>query len=199
MTKSAPLSSELKHLIGRKFLMAALSLLGLGLCAAFLVIQLKDELDIATQIVFSTVGIGGVAALLFITDAFVSPFPPDSLLILISASRYHEIWPWLIPLLGLLSSVAGCVGYGCGLYFSKHDWAVAWFGKFRKKSEASIRRFGPWGVAIGALTPLPFSITCWGAGLLHVPFQSVWPSCLLRVPRYVVYYVVIAYSPQLFS
>lgn len=199
MSKSPPLSSELRSLIGKKFLLAAMSLFGLGLAAAFLVVNLKSELNAVTEAVFSSVGLGGVAAMLFITDAFVSPFPPDSLLILIAASKYHQNWPILIPILGLVSAVAGCVGYGCGLYFSNHSWAVTWFGNFRAKSEASIRRYGPWGVAIGALTPVPFSITCWGAGLLHVPFRSVWPSCLLRVPRYVVYYAVIAYFPILFS
>lgn len=199
MSTLPPASPELKRLIGRKFLLALISLIGLGLGAAFLMVHFRTELELTTQAIFDTVGLSGLAAVLFLSDALVSPIPPDSILILISASPYHADWPLLIPALGLLSSAAGCLGYAGGRYFSEHPRAIAWFGQFRARGEANIQKFGPWGVALGALTPLPFSITCWGAGLLHLPFKNVWPSSLLRVPRYVVYYAAIAYFPRLFS
>jgi membrane protein YqaA with SNARE-associated domain len=60
-----------------------------------------------------------------------------------------------------------------------------------------IDRYGYWAVALGALTPIPFSITCWSAGMLRLGFGRFLLVALLRVPRFVGYYVVIAYSSEL--
>jgi membrane protein YqaA with SNARE-associated domain len=62
-----------------------------------------------------------------------------------------------------------------------------------------VQRYGRLTVALGALTPLPFSITCWCAGGLGMPLARFLPVSLLRVPRYVVYYLAIAYADQLAS
>ena len=194
-----PPHAELVRLIRKNLLAALGSLIVLGGIAALLMIRFRPQLDMVTEAVFAQVGIGGLVALLFFTDAFVSPFPPDSVLILIAASPYHDSWMTLIPSIGLVSSAAGAVGYTCGSYLSHKSWAVTSVGSFRRKSERMIHRYGSWGVAIGALTPLPFSITCWGAGLLHVPFRKIWFSLLLRIPRYFVYYAVIAYAPQIWG
>ncbi len=199
MVPPAPPTSDLKSLIRKNFLNALVALIVLGGLAALLMIHFRPQVDAATKYVFDSVGIGGLVLLLFITDAFVSPFPPDSVLILIAASPYHDRWLWMIPAIGGVSSLAGLLGYSCGKYLSTKGWAESWLGSFRNKSEALIVRYGPHAVAIGALTPLPFSITCWGAGLLRVPLAKVWPSLLLRIPRYFVYYAVIAYSPRIFG
>jgi membrane protein YqaA with SNARE-associated domain len=173
---------------------AALSLLLLGGLTAFLMSHFRPQLDAVTAVTFDHLGLSGVVAVIFVTDAFVSPFPPDSVLILLAASKYHDSWKWLLPTIGLVSACAGYVGYGMGRVISTHDWAETFFGRIRHKSEERIHNYGAWAVALGALTPIPFSITCWTAGLMRVKFSRIiWP-CLLRIPRYVLYYLAIAYS-----
>lgn len=183
-----------KHLLG-----ALLSLVALVALAALLVVQFQAELDAFTLAVFASVGIGGLIAIIVFTDIFVSPFPPDSVLILITASEYHQYWPWLIPLIGLASSGAGCIGYSIGRLLSNKPWALRWFGTLHSKNEELVIKYGPWAVALGAMTPVPFSITCWTAGLMRLEFRRFVPPALLRVPRYVIYYAALAYFPRLFS
>lgn len=200
MSTPSPLESdELRRLLRKHFLSAALSLFAIVAIAVVLTLRYRTELDAFTIAVFDTVGISGLVAILFITDWFVSPFPPDSVLILIAASPYHEHWPVLLPLLGIVSSLAGCLGYTCGRLLSRRPWAMRWFGNFHSKSQDMVLRYGPWSVAIGALTPVPFSVTCWTAGLLRLPFRHFIGPCFLRIPRYVAYYAAIAYFPRLFE
>jgi len=186
-------------LLRKHFLGAALALVAIVFVAVVLTLKYRAELDAFTITVFETIGIGGIVALLFVADAVVSPFPPDSVLILIAASPYHEHWLWLLPLLGLVSSLAGCVGYGIGRLLSEKPWAQRYFGSVHRRNEKLVSTYGPWAVAMGALTPVPFSITCWTAGLLKLRFREFIGPCLLRVPRYVAYYAAIAYFPKLFG
>lgn len=173
---------------------ALLSIVVLLAIVAFLSIRHREQLAEVTDWVFDRVGLGGLIGILFVSDAFFSPVPPDAVLVLISKSDYHGSWPVLIPLIGVISAVAGCIGYGCARRLAHTELSNFLFRRFKQESAAVIHRYGPWGVALGALTPIPFSVTCWVAGQLEIPFRRVaWP-CLLRIPRYVVYYVAIAYA-----
>lgn len=198
MTAESPApSSDLQELIRKNLLRLGFALIVLGGIAALLMSRFRPELDAVTATVFDAVGLGGLIGVIFFADTFVAPFPPDTVLILLAASPYHADWLWLIPLIGVVSTCAGYLGFGLGTYFSKRPWAEKWFGSLRTKSKVMVLRYGPWAIALGALTPIPFSITCWSAGLLHLPFRHVWKPCLLRIPRYVIYYAVIAYAPHL--
>jgi membrane protein YqaA with SNARE-associated domain len=200
MSVPSPVESpDLRQLLRKHLLGAALSLIAIVFVAVLLTLKYRAELDAFTITVFDSIGIGGVVALLFITDAVVSPFPPDSVLILIAASPYHEHWLWLLPLLGVVSSLAGCTGYGIGRLLSSKPWAQRYFGSVHHRNEKLVSTYGPWAVALGALTPVPFSITCWTAGLLRLRFAEFILPCLLRVPRYMGYYAAIAYFPKLFG
>lgn len=200
MSTLTPLeSADLRRLLRKHFLGAAFSLFAIVAIAVVLTLRYQTELDAFTASVFDSIGITGLIAVIFVTDWIVSPFPPDSVLILIAASPYHEHWLVLLPFLGLLSTAAGCLGYFCGRMLSRREWAQRWFGNFHSKSQDLVLKYGPWSVAIGALTPVPFSVTCWTAGLLRLPFRSfIFPS-FLRIPRYIGYYAAIAYFPRLFE
>jgi membrane protein YqaA with SNARE-associated domain len=180
--------------VRRKVWGALLSIVVLLAVVAFLSIRHRAALGEATTWVFDHVGLSGLVAILFVSDAVFSPVPPDAVLVLISRSTYHPHWHVLIPVLGLLSAVAGWVGYFCGRRLAHTALASVLFRRFKQTGTAVIHRYGPWGVVLGALTPMPFSLTCWTAGMLELPFRRmVWP-CLLRVPRFIVYYVAIAFA-----
>ncbi|MCH2109745.1 MAG: VTT domain-containing protein [Polyangiaceae bacterium] len=191
--------SDLQQLIRKNFLQLIGSLILLGAGAALGVYLYHDQIQQFAQLVFDTIGLGGLVAIIFISDCVVSPFPPDTVLLLISQSTWHQHWLWLIPVIGVVSSFAGMLGYFLGRYFGKTTWGRTFFERFRESNAHLIYRFGGWAVALGALTPLPFSITCWSSGILKVPFSLVWKLTLLRVPRYVIYYVVIAFAPSLLN
>lgn len=190
-------SLNLRRVMRKNLLRLLLSLVVLGVLAAATMLYFRAELDAATALVFDTLGLSGVVGLIFITDSLISPLPPDTLLMLIAASQYADDWLLLIPAIGCVSTAAGIFGYTGGRLLSKQRLAQAILEPFHTQSQELVVRYGGWAVAVGALTPIPFSITCWSAGLLEVPFKSVWPPCLLRIPRYILYYLVIALGSQM--
>lgn len=183
--------------VRRKILGALLSLVTMLGMVAVASIYFREELQAFTQWTFAEIGLGALAVLLFISDAVFSPIPPDAILFLVAKSHYHEHWAILVPALGALSSVAGWVGYFGGRRIAHTRLSQVLFSRFKRTGAAIIHRYGSWGIALGALTPVPFSLTCWAAGMLEVPFRSVaWP-CLLRIPRFIVYYLVMAYAEDI--
>ena len=140
----------------------------------------------------------GLAGILFLSDSVISPIPPDLVLLVLANSPAAPWWYWLIPLLGLLSAVAGCCGWWLGAWLGRYPSIRRGLDRFGG-NERVVQRYGAWGVALGALTPIPFSITCWIAGMMNVPIRRVAPVTLLRVPRYVVYYLAIVYAERLFG
>lgn len=183
--------------VRRKILGALISLVALLGLVAVASIYFREELQAFTQWTFAEIGLGALAVLLFISDAVFSPIPPDAILFLVAKSHYHEHWVVIVPALGALSSVAGCVGYFAGRRLAHTRLSQVLFSRFKRKGTAIIHRYGAWGIALGALTPVPFSLTCWTAGMLEMPARRVvWPS-LLRIPRFIVYYLAMAYAEDI--
>ena len=123
----------------------------------------------------------GVALL----DSVPSPFPPD---LLMGIGLLGGMGFWNVSLLASLGSVAG------GLL----AWTLG--GKLRHTARFKRLLAGSWqqpwllvqrnavtAVVLGALTPLPFSVTCYAAGAAQMGFWRFLPLTLLRVPRMVVY------------
>ena len=56
----------------------------------------EDELATATSWVVERIGFAGLCMILLVTDTFVTPFPPDILLIVIAKSSLSEQWPFYV-------------------------------------------------------------------------------------------------------
>jgi uncharacterized membrane protein YdjX (TVP38/TMEM64 family) len=52
-----------------------------------------------------------------------------------------------------------------------------------RQAFAIVERYGTVGLAIGAITPLPYVWTTWAAGALGMPWRTFLPVSLLRIPR----------------
>lgn len=160
----------------------------------------EDELAELTTWVVERVGFLGLAGILLVTDTLVTPFPPDILLAVIAKSRLSEDWPVYVGLLGLVSVVAGMTGYGIGRWLGHFRWCRRLFGEFKDDYGQLIRKYGFWGVALGAVTPLPYSVTCWTAGVLGLRWTKVLAaSILFRIPRFYLYYWLLSTTGNLFS
>jgi len=181
----------IKALIGLFILMAGMALLGF---------VYEEEMTAITTWMVDRVGFVGLAAILMVTDTLVTPFPPDILLIVIAKSPLSEGWPVYVGILGLVSVLAGMTGYGIGRWLGHFRWCRRLFGEFKEDHRNFIRKYGFWGVAIGALTPLPYSVTCWTAGVLGLQWTKVFAaSVLFRIPRFYLYYWLLSTSGNLFS
>lgn len=181
----------LKALIGLVALIAVVALLGF---------MYEDEMTAITTWVVDQVGFVGLAAILMVTDTLVTPFPPDILLAVIAKSRLSEEWPIYVGVLSVVSVVAGMTGYGIGRWLGHFRWTQRLFGEFKEDHRSFLRKYGFWGVAIGAVTPLPYSVTCWTAGVLGIRWTKVLAaSVLFRIPRFYLYYWLLSTTGSLFS
>ncbi len=173
-----------------------------GIVVVFIVIGLagvffRDSLLMATSWVHETIGVAGLFLVILLADSVTAPLPPDVVLVVVANTSLSESWYVIVPALGALSVAAGSLGWLLGLWLGDTRIPRILFGRFRKRNQTLVTRYGAWGVALGALTPIPFSVTCWTAGMFKMPYRSFFAVALLRLPRYLLYYAAIAFSDDL--
>lgn len=191
---------ELKKLIRKNILQGLILLLVLITLIFIVVLSFEPQIRATSDWLTKEFGFIGISALVFLTDLIVSPIPPDAALFFISKSDLHQQWYLVVPFLGIVSACAGVFGWLIGQRLKSLKIVqkyMVYFGE--KQHKESIKRFGFWVLVLGALTPLPFSLTCWFAGILNIPFKTTVLGCLFRVPRFVVYYWAIFYSGEIGS
>jgi len=186
--------AQLNDYVRANVIKTAISILvlmtALGVCGVFY----RAELLAVTQTLFRVLGPAGLLGILFVSDMVFSPIPPDAVLVVIANSELSVHWRWLILLIGALSATGGVLGFLLARHLSRLPRFERTFDSLRAKHEDSVRRFGGWAIAIGALTPVPFSVTCWTAGAMGVPLRRVAPITLLRIPRFYLFYWIIAFA-----
>lgn len=183
--------AELQRYVRRSLVRAAVVLLLLVGGLAVVGQVWEQELLAAVRWILDTVGLPGLCGVLFVSDSFITPFPPDALLVVVSKSGLRDQWPLIVLLFGVVSVVAGNVGWWLGGRLGSTRAPRAYLRRFGRMPHALVERYGRRAVAIGALTPVPFSVTCWAAGMLDMPWRRFWPVTLLRIPRFFLYYLLI--------
>ena len=190
---------ELKKLFRKHIIRGLAFLIVLAILIFILALSLEPQIRTFSEWLNIHFGIWGLGAVVFIADLIISPVPPDAILFFISKSSMHEQWFILVPILGIVSTGAGICGWFIGRRLQHISYVKRFINYFGDEHRASIKRFGFWMVILGALTPLPFSLTCWLAGIFKLPFKTFIVACLFRIPRFVVYYWAIFYSGEIGS
>ena len=70
---------------------------------------------------------------------------------------------------------------------SVHNYLEQKMAKQLKNS----KKWGGFLIVVGALLPLPFSISCMAAGIIEFPFKSLMLFGSLRLVRFLIYGLVI--------
>ena len=144
----------------------------------------------------------GYTGIFILTTAeqFIFPIPAD-IFITIGTSlglSFKKIL-WIISAAAILGSL---IGYFLGKYIGHPiiQWLV---GKERlEKSEKFIKKWGVWGVILAGLTPLPFKIVTWTAGIFEMPLKKFIPAVMVsRIPRYFItaYAGVLLYKTKFYA
>ena len=181
----------LKALAGILILIIAMGALGFWI---------EEEMSIGANWVVDRIGFAGLCLILFITDTLVTPVSPDVLLVVIANSDLAERWLAYVFILGIVSVSAGMVGWCIGRWLGHFSFVRRLFGQFNDEQRCFIRKYGFWGIVLGATTPLPYSVTCWTAGAVGVGWSTVLAaSVLFRIPRVIIYYLLIASAGNLFG
>lgn len=170
---------------------AVLSILAIAVFFLMGGIFFEKEIHSFGQYVFSVMGLPGLSLLIFLGDSVVTPIPPDVALIIIKQADLGEQAYRAVTILGVVSVFAGFTGWSLGLLLRRTRLPRWIFGPKLDKAEIMMKRYGPIAVSVGALTPIPYSITTWTAGMFGLRFRRIILPTLLRIPRFWLYYWIL--------
>ncbi|GAA4969290.1 short-chain dehydrogenase [Algibacter aquimarinus] len=146
--------------------------------------------DINTLLVnlTETLPIFSVLLFFFVSETLLGLIPPE---IFIAWSAKTSI-PWLyLSILAFLSYFGGLLTYWIGNLITKIPSVHSYLELKMEKQLKNSRKWGGFLIIVGALLPLPFSISCMAAGLIEFPFKNVVLYGLLRLLRFVIYGLII--------
>lgn len=152
----------------------------------------RSPLEEAARWMIDVLGYGGMFAGVFAADAFTFPLPPDVYLFLSIASGADVLAT--IAVCSISSVIAGNLAYKIGPYIERIPLLRERLDEFRPRGEYLFQEWGGWAVAISALTPVPFSIVSWLAGIYRMSHRSFFLASLFRIPRIAGYYALYAYG-----
>jgi uncharacterized membrane protein YdjX (TVP38/TMEM64 family) len=169
-----------------RFTVGVLLLLG---AVAVLGAVLREPVEQAARMWVDTTGLAGMFAAITVLDSIPSPIPPD----LFTGFAYvGGLDFWTIAIVASAASVSGgTVAWAVARRFSQ----TAWFQRFIRdrgaRAYALVQRYGMVALVLGAVSPLPFSLTCYAAGTLKMPYTRFLSVALLRAPRILFYLALI--------
>ena len=156
-----------------------LIILGLYLVNEYL-FTIDDGLEFLTQTFSRT----GVLIVFFISETLLGLIPPE---IFIGWSKKTATPIFNLSILATLSYIGGILSYFIGKTIQKITTVKNYL---EVKMAKHLKNTGKWGgflILIGALLPVPFSITCVAAGMIKYPLKGVVLFGLFRFVRFALY------------
>lgn len=176
------------RLIGR----AILGLFGLIVVGGLLGWLLRAPITWAGSWFIDVFGLSGLGVLTLLVDASPLPLTNEPLMVLAIGAGV-SLWT-IFGVMSVGSTAAGIVGWICGRLVGQHTAPGRWITGRYPGVQLFLVRWGALGVGIAALTPIPFGLTAWAAGMARVPFWKVVLASLCRVPKTGFYLWLIAYG-----
>ena len=162
---------------------------GLVAVVAFLGHSFRPELEGMGRAFLERFGYGGIALGTFLADGLHCPVPPQFYMLASIVSG------WSVP--GTLVAVcAGSLLGGITAYsIARRAAALPFLQRVLARSQAKVDwlfdRYGRWAVAIGSLTPIPFSFLCYIAGAYRMRLRIFLGLALFRIPKIVFYFYLV--------
>lgn len=130
----------------------------------------------------------GILSVFFVSESLLGLVPPEIFI----AWAGKSIFPiFYLSLLALASYLGGIVSYFIGVGITKipavQNQIEVNLGKYIKNT----RKWGGFLIIVGALLPIPYSLTSIAAGVIRFPFMSYLMFGLLRFVRFYLYALVI--------
>ena len=141
---------------------------------------IDDGLEFLTQTFSRT----GVLIVFFISETLLGLIPPE---IFIGWSKKTATPILNLSILATLSYTGGILSYFIGKTIQKITTVKNYL---EVKMAKHLKNTGKWGgflILIGALLPVPFSITCVAAGMIKYPLKGVVLFGLFRFVRFALY------------
>ncbi len=146
--------------------------------------------DINTALIHltETLPVYGVFLFFFVSETLLGLIPPEMFI----AWSGKMNMPWLyLSILAFLSYFGGLLSYWIGYIITKIPLVHNYLESKMQKQLKNSRKWGGFLIIVGALLPLPFSISCMAAGLIEFPFKNVILYGSLRLLRFAIYGLII--------
>ena len=137
-------------------------------------------------------GAWGVGLGFLLPDALTLPIPPDAFLVAgyLGNLSFWEILVWASG----GSIIGGTLGFLMIRALSEKPRVRRWLDTKISKGKVFMDRYGLYALALGALTPLPYSMICWACGAMRIRLAPFLAVSLLRIPRVAVYLLIIQHN-----
>ena len=177
----------------RKLLWLALKL-ALGAAGLVLLVSLlghyfRSELEALGATFVDRFGYVGLALGTYAADGLHFPVPPQFYMLASITSGWSMWWTLVAVCTG--SILGGITAYAIARKVSDFPFFARLLARTRKKVDWLFVRYGYTAVAIGSLTPIPYSFLCYVAGGYKMPPRIFLALSLLRIPKVVLYYYLV--------
>jgi len=129
-----------------------------------------------------------ILAIFFASETFLGLIPPEIFIAWADKTSHPVLY---LTILAFLSYFGGILSYTMGKIMSKIPSIYNYLEVKMSKHIKMIRKWGGFLIVVGALLPIPFSITSIAAGIIHYKFTNYLLFGLLRFVRFILYAVVI--------
>ncbi|NJX16642.1 YqaA family protein [Tamlana crocina] len=160
----------------------------IGIVVALYVINYFFDINAALTRLTEILPAYGVLSFFFVSETLLGLVPPE--IFIAWAGKMYAPWLYL-SLLALLSYSGGLLSYWMGRTITKIPSVHNYLEQKMEKQLKNSKKWGGFLIVVGALLPLPFSISCIAAGIIKFPFRSVMLYGSLRLLRFVIYGILI--------
>lgn len=175
---------------GRFVRQTVLSILGVVGLVYLTAKYLREPLTAFSQGFVETTGHYGIGFCWMLLDTFPVPFPHD---VLLGFGHLGGLEPAEMVIAASMGSLlGGTFAWDLGLRLRHTAVFQRIVGGRGAPAYDLINRYGVTALAIGALSPLPYSVACWAAGSIQMPYKTFFAVSLLRIPRITFYWWLIA-------
>lgn len=144
------------------------------------VFNINDALQQITETFSRT----GILITFFISETLLGLIPPE---IFIAWSKKTANPVLNLSILATLSYVGGIITFFIGKATLKINSVKNYLEVKMAKSLKNTSKWGGFLILVGALLPIPFSITCMAAGMIKYPLKGVLLFGLFRFARFAIY------------
>ena len=148
------------------------------------VYNINDALQSITEIFSPT----GILITFFTSESLLGLIPPE---IFIAWSKKTSNPVFNLALLAVLSYIGGIVSFFLGKAALKIESVKNYLEVKMAKNLKNTSKWGGFLIIVGALLPIPFSITCMAAGMIKFPLKGVLLYGSLRFIRFAIYGIAI--------
>lgn len=173
---------RLRILAGR----TAMGVLALFTATVVLAYWWREPIGALATDAIDVLGTPGVFLGVLASDTLAVPIPPSTYVFAGVAAESPMV---VILTVAIITSIAAAsIAYVIGPHIGRIPFFARQLEHFRPRAERLFERWGMWAVGIAAITPLPFALICWLAGIYRMRYAHFFTATLVRGPRILGYY-----------